>query len=76
MEQKIPFENKNVRGNYFGHKVCYKCGQVYDARFHICINCGSDVWDNLRTYENRDGKIYVNEIKDTHKSSKTEKEVK
>lgn len=63
MEIKIPFENKNRRGNYFGHKVCYECNQVYDARFSCCINCGSDVWGNLRTYENRDGKIYVNEIK-------------
>ncbi len=63
MEITIPFEKKNIRGNYFGHKVCYKCNQVYDARFNCCINCGSDVWGNLRTYENRDGKIYVNEIK-------------
>lgn len=60
MEIEIPFENKSERGNYFGHKVCYKCNQVYDARFSCCINCGSDVWGNLRTYENRDGKIYVN----------------
>ena len=60
MEIKLPFENKSERGNYFGHKVCYKCNQVYDARFPMCINCGSDVWGNLRTYEIVDGKIYVN----------------
>ena len=61
MEIEIPFKNKSKKGNYFGHKVCYDCGQVYDARFSLCINCGSEVWGNLRTYENVDGKIFVNE---------------
>jgi len=60
---EIPLPNKNTKGNWFGHKVCYNCEQVYDARFSCCINCGSEVWDNLMSYENRDGKIFVNEKK-------------
>ncbi len=59
---EIPFGNRSKKGNYFGHKVCYDCGQVYDARFGCCINCGSDVWGNLRSYNlTNDGKILINQ---------------
>ena len=62
MKIEIPFENATKKGNYFGHKKCYHCGQVYDARFPICINCGSDVWGNLRSYRvTDDGMIIINE---------------
>lgn len=62
-EIQLPFKNKSKKGNYFGHKVCYDCNQIYDARFSLCINCGSEIWGNLWSYENLDGKIFVNELK-------------
>lgn len=72
MEINLPFNNGLNKGNYFGHKVCYDCGQVYDGRFGSCINCGSGVWDNLRTYEKKNGRILINEIKTSHNLNKTQ----